>query len=583
MQDVFDGLFEKSTQNHKFRNLIALIASKENILLAYRNIKKNKGSMTRGTDQEDITKYKNASEDEIVAYFQKKLQHYKPKSVRRVYIPKPNGDTRPLGIPCIDDRIIQQCIKQILEPICEAKFYHHSYGFRPNRAVSHAIARSMTLMNKCQLHYVVDIDIKGFFDNVNHKKLKKQLWHMGIQDKRLLMIIGKILSSEIEGEGKCQKGVPQGGIISPLLSNIALNELDWWVSSQWETYKTKHDYSYNNKYRAIRKTKLKEIYLVRYADDAKIFCRDYQTAQKMYHATVQWLKERLGLEISKEKSKITNVRKNRTEFLGFSLKVKLKKKKYICQSNMTPKAVQKTIKKLKDQIKEIQRNTVTTQVNKLNAMILGSHNYYNCATNVNLDFGKINFLVTKSLDIRLRNHISDKPKLTKTYLRLYGEYQGKIRTICKVSIFPIYGCRTKPPMNFTQTICNYTEEGRKEIHRNLRGYEQLITYLLNQEMNHHTMEYYDNRISLMVGQQGKCHVTGKYLKPNEMACHHKRPKEKGGTDEYSNLVWLNTDVHKLVHSTKIETIQKYKDRLKLDEKGLKRVNALRKLVGNLAI
>ena len=250
---------------------------------------------------------------------------------------------------------------------------------------------------------------------------------------------------------------------------------------------------------------------------------------------------------------------------------------------MTPKAVQKTIKKLKDQIKEIQRNTVTSQVNKLNAMILGSHNYYNCATNVNLDFGKINFLVTKSLDIRLRSHISDKPKLTKTYLRLYGEYQGKIRTICKVSIFPIYGCRTKPPMNFTQTICNYTEEGRKEIHRNLRGYEQLITYLLNQEMNHHTMEYYDNRISLMVGQQGKCHVTGKYLKPNEMACHHKRPKEKGGTDEYSNLVLLNTDVHKLVHSTKIETIQKYKDRIKLDEKGLKRVNALRKLVGNLAI
>ena len=97
--------------------------------------------------------------------------------------------------------------------------------------------------------------------------------------------------------------------------------------------------------------------MVRYADDAKIFCRDYQTAQKMYHATVQWLKERLGLEISKEKSKITNVRKNRTEFLGFSLKVKLKKKKYICQSNMTPKAVQKKIKKLKDQIKEIQHKS----------------------------------------------------------------------------------------------------------------------------------------------------------------------------------------------------------------------------------
>lgn len=90
-------------------------------------------------------------------------------------IPRPDGRLRPLGIPCIEDRIMQQCIKQVLEPICEAKFHKHSYGFRPNRNTSHAIARCMHLMNKSKLHYVVDIDIKGFFDNVNHSKLKKQL------------------------------------------------------------------------------------------------------------------------------------------------------------------------------------------------------------------------------------------------------------------------------------------------------------------------------------------------------------------------------------------------------------------------
>lgn len=118
------------------------------------------------------------------------------------------------------------------KPICEAKFYKHSYGFRPNRSAKYAIARSMFLMNNSRLQYVVDIDIKGFFYNVNHSNLKKQLWALGIQDKNLIYIIGKILKSEIEGIGTTSKLTPQGGILIPLLSNIVLNEFDWWISSQ---------------------------------------------------------------------------------------------------------------------------------------------------------------------------------------------------------------------------------------------------------------------------------------------------------------------------------------------------------------
>lgn len=187
MQNIFDKLHEQSCKNYKFRNLMQYISNEENILLAYRNIKKNTGSTTVGTDNLDITHYKEWDKDKFVNYFQDKLANYNPKSVRRVEIPKPNGKTRPLGIPCMDDRIIQQCIKQVLEPICEAKFHKHSYGFRPNRSTNHAIARCMYLMNKAQLHYVVDIDIKGFFDNVNHAKLKKQIWNFGIQDKKPYM------------------------------------------------------------------------------------------------------------------------------------------------------------------------------------------------------------------------------------------------------------------------------------------------------------------------------------------------------------------------------------------------------------
>ena len=139
------------------------IVSEQNILLAYRNIKKNKGSTTVGTDNLDIKFFEKMGQKNYVNYIQNKFSNYYPKSVRRVEIPKPNGKIRPLGIPCIDDRIIQQCIKQVLEPICEAKFHKHSYGFRPNRSTNHAIARCMHLVNKNNLHYVVDIDIKGFF------------------------------------------------------------------------------------------------------------------------------------------------------------------------------------------------------------------------------------------------------------------------------------------------------------------------------------------------------------------------------------------------------------------------------------
>ena len=291
IQDVFDSLYSESLENKNFTKLMELITNRENILLAYRNIKKNKGSMTKGTDGRDITFYSNMPQDVFVKHIQNMFRNYHPKSVRRVEIPKPNGKMRPLGIPCMGDRIVQQCIKQVLEPICEAKFHKHSYGFRPNRSTHHAISRSMSLINMNKLHYVVDIDIKGFFDNVNHSKLKKQMWKLGIQDKNLISIIDKILKSEIDTVGVPTKGTPQGGILSPLLSNIVLNELDWWISSQWESFQTDHDYTsirkngyvdQSNKYKTMKTTNLKEIWLVRYADDFKIFCRDYETANKIY-------------------------------------------------------------------------------------------------------------------------------------------------------------------------------------------------------------------------------------------------------------------------------------------------------------
>lgn len=221
---IFDKLYADSKTGKIFTNLVEIITSRDNILLAYRELKRNKGSMTAGTDKLNIRDIEKIPTDDFVCAVQKKLDWYAPRPVKRVEIPKDNGKTRPLGIPSIWDRIVQQCILQVLEPICEAKFHERSNGFRPNRSTEQAIAQCMRMIQIQNLHFVVDIDIEGFFDNVNHAKLRKQMWTMGIRDKSLLCIISKMLKAPIVmPDGKTMipdKGTPQGGVLSPLLSNI---------------------------------------------------------------------------------------------------------------------------------------------------------------------------------------------------------------------------------------------------------------------------------------------------------------------------------------------------------------------------
>ena len=220
MQPVFDELYHRSLEGENFTDLTDLILSRDNILLAYRNIKANGGSYTAGTDNKNISDIGCLPPETVaekVRFIVTGSQHgYRPKPVRRKDIPKPNGKTRPLGIPCIWDRLVQQCIKQVIEPICEAKFSDNSYGFRPNRSVEHAVQKTYTMLQRMNLHYVIEFDIKGFFDNVNHSKLMRQIWAMGIHDKQLIFIIKRILKAPIRmPDGTTlipDKGTPQGGI-----------------------------------------------------------------------------------------------------------------------------------------------------------------------------------------------------------------------------------------------------------------------------------------------------------------------------------------------------------------------------------
>jgi RNA-directed DNA polymerase len=584
MTERLDQIYANSKNGDNAKRLYSDIISEPNLLMAIDNIKTNNGATTPGVDGKTIDWYIKQPTDILLQRLKDRLNDYKPQPIIRVYIDKDNGDKRPLGIPTIEDRILQQAIKQILEPWCEARFHPHSYGFRPLRSAHHALSRTVTLVNVAKMYYTVDIDLKGFFDNVPHNKLNKALWNIGIQDKRVLSIIDKMLKSEVVSEGILNKGVPQGGVLSPLLSNIILNQLDWWVSTQWEDLPVK-----DKRYVHRKKTNLKSGFIVRYADDFKIMCRSYEHAIRWYHAVTQWLTKYLGLPINEEKSGVTNLKRKATEFLGFTIKARPKgtsRYGFVAETHITNKNKKRIQQDLRNAIKHIQYNSYSNKTSiQYNLKVMGIKRYFQYATHVYLDLDEVAQSTYRTMKVRLRDRRHQ--VLFKTLDQGYKKHHPGVKANTKISVVAgtplhlIQAVHHKNPMNFTQSQTLYSKTGREQLNKPIALPLEWIQELVNKSnYTKSTVEFINNRMSRYIADDGKCYVTGQTLRPNELHCHHKKPRKYGGTDEYRNLCLVHKTVHKLIHGTTPELIAQWLDELRISSSQLKKINHLRQLAGN---
>ena len=214
---------------------------------------------------------------------------------------------------------------------------------------------------------------------------------------------------------------------------------------------------------------------------------------------------------------------------------------------------------------------------------MGIQNYYSIATHISRDLSKVDYMVRRFRYNQLKMIMSDNGVLGSAYNERYKGCNYKRQFVAGYCLYPIHAVKHKNPMGFSQSICNYTVEGRANIHKNLKINIDTLHYLMKNIPHNHTVELADNRISLYSAQWGKCGITGKELHIGNMELHHKKPTHLGGTDAYRNLIWVTSDVHKLIHATHNDIIQKYLKIVKPNQEITYNINKLREAVGNCVI
>lgn len=469
------GKEEKNFMNEplkfKWHSLYGQMLRDRKLTEAWKQVKSNKGS--GGIDGETIAEFDKKSEERILEILEKlKTKTYTPAPVRRVYIPKKNGDKRPLGIPVIEDRIIQQTLVNILSPKFEDGIFHKcSCGYRPNYGMEKVLQLILWNIEKGR-NYIFDCDIKGFFDNIPHKKLMRVL-NKYVADGTVLDMIWSWLKAGYMEEGKyleTASGTPQGGVISPLLANVYLNELDWELAKAG-------------------------IYFVRYADDFLLFAESEKEILKAGELAKKVIEE-LGLEVAMNKTKIVNFDDDDFSFVGFDFKHwRIRKKDGERYFMVTPS--EKSLKDFKKKIKEATNRKLTLPkeewINKVNAIVRGKINYYKNiqkAIELNRIAGQESHCFVKGcisdlhrLDAYTRQRlrmcmVHKHPSVRKAFLMTY---KMNVEFFCKIGLIPSewYYLKDRYP---AYTIEYYV---RKQIEKNRLKKAKDI-----QRMTEKGLEYY---------------------------------------------------------------------------------------------
>ncbi len=329
-------------------HLLEYILSPSNLNKAYKCVVRNKGC--GGADKmscEQLLPWLRANKDTLI----KSLMDgsYRPNPVRRVEIPKDNGKKRLLGIPTVVDRMVQQAINQVLTPIYEKQCSRNSYGFRPRRDCHGALRKAQSIITD-GYKYVVDLDLERFFDTVSHSKLIEVLSRT-IKDGRIVSLIHKYLRSGVMVNGMfvcSEEGTPQGGPLSPLLSNVMLNELD-------------------------KELERRGLPFVRYADDSMIFCRSKRAAERVRESITKFIEQKLHLKVNKEKTVVSYVRG--VKYLGYSFYINKGK----CQLTVHPKTKTRMRRRLKELTGRSNGMGYAARKEKLRLYIMGWVNYYHLA------------------------------------------------------------------------------------------------------------------------------------------------------------------------------------------------------------
>ncbi len=329
--------------------MLEKILSDENIRLAQKRVYTNKGAGgVDGVTTDELEEYMKENWSSIKEQIRNRT--YKPQPVLRVEIPKANGGVRKLGIPTVIDRVIEQGITQVLTPIFDPMFHNSSYGFRPNRCCEQAIVKLLDLFNSGYI-WVVDIDLEKFFDNVPQDKLMSYVGRV-IHDGDTESLIRKYLKAGVMDKGRykaTEVGTPQGGNLSPLLSNIMLNELDYELESR-------------------------RLNFTRYADDVIITLKSEAAAKRVMYSITNWIERKLGLKVNAEKTKITPPSK--LKYLGFGFWKSKEGWKAIPHKD----SVARFKRKIKAICKRKWSIDLTYRINKLNAVIRGWINYFRIAS-----------------------------------------------------------------------------------------------------------------------------------------------------------------------------------------------------------